>query len=142
MLLGPLLLVALLIAGCEEARGPSGGPVEERAEVHYSVVVDDKGRALATLSNRGDAAIGYGYPFELERQHGGTWTQVKVGCVWTLPMLTLDLHAKYEQRIYLCDRRGSPESLPAGTYRVTKDLEILDSGDRFDVRAEFEVSGG
>ena len=134
-------LILLILFGCDGALDQ--GTYEPRSGVRFSVEVDDHGRALTTLTNLGSEPIGYGYPYEIETLNGaGQWEVYKTSCMWILPLLFLKPGDHYEQEVSACRGDGRSDPLPPGSYRVIKDIEILDSRDRIDLVAEFEVPGG
>ena len=97
------------------------------------------------LSNDTQGQIGYGHDYLLERRTESGWQDVKsmkprrgLACAFASELILLKAGQKRSHVIGPLDRHCGVLPLPAGIYRVTKQVE-LESGERVPLTAGFEV---
>jgi hypothetical protein len=87
------------------------------------------------LVNDGPAAVSFGTPYALERQAEGEWIRCNVETAWTAQLIGLRPGGRHESFANI------PQDAPPGRYRVSKQLERRDTGDKDVVAFEFDVLG-
>ena len=125
-------------------------------KVDMTVDVVGNRKLMVNLSNKSDRTYMYGRAYSLEYQRDGEWYQVPMDVVFTMEGILIGPHIESadsyaSDEIVMSDESSEPVyldevgKLPAGHYRIIKDISVLDDGDghptsTYYMAAEFDLA--